>query len=120
MCADPKFEFEGNDLANPIIGVSLSRSNDVTDAGLVQLKRFTKLRRLSLTHTNVSDAGLVHLKGLKELQTLRLVDTKVSDDGLIHLVGLTKLTTLNLSGTRVTDAGVNKLKAVLPKCKISH
>jgi len=35
----------------------------ITDAGLVHLKRTTKLRSLYLTAIEITDAGLVHLRG---------------------------------------------------------
>ena len=70
---------------------------NVTDAGLVNLKGLTFLRRLSLGNTKVTDAGLAHLKGLTNLQQLTL-PTQITDAGLVNLKGLTKLTWLNLYG----------------------
>ena len=70
--------------------------------------------------TKVSGAGLVNLKGLTKLRILWLHNTKVTDAGLVNLVGLTKLQILWLRDTKVTAAGVKKLKAALPKCKITR
>jgi hypothetical protein len=92
----------------------------VTDAGLEQLKGLTTLTSLSLDGTMVTDAGLEHLKGLTQLQDLSLDSTKVTDAGLEHLKGLTQLQTLSLFNTQVTDKGVKKLQQVLPNCQILH
>ncbi|MGI9243889.1 MAG: hypothetical protein ACR2RV_24040 [Verrucomicrobiales bacterium] len=70
--------------------------------------------------TKVTDAGLVHLKGMTGLTTLGLAGAQITDAGLVHLEGMTGLVLLGLNLTKVTKAGVEKLKAALPKCKISH
>lgn len=109
----------------PVVDVSLfgsmgTATRPLTDAGLVHLKRFTKLQTLLMLECpTITDDGLVHLKGLTKLKSLYiLICPKITDDGLSHLKGLTNLRFLVLINTKVSDAGVKKLKAVLPKCKI--
>ena len=56
-----------------------------------------------------------------ELESLNLGGcSKITDAGVVHLEGLTGLKWLNFLGTKVTDAGVEKLKAALPECEITH
>ncbi|MDP7033186.1 MAG: leucine-rich repeat domain-containing protein [Planctomycetota bacterium] len=93
----------------------------ITDAGLVHLKEFTRLKSLQFVNAEqVTDAGLVHLKGLTNLEELYLWNTKVTDAGLVHLKGLTKLKMLWLRGNKVTDAGVQELQKALPNCEIQR
>ncbi len=97
------------------------RKTKVTDAGLVHLKSLINLTRLNLWESEVTDVGLVHLKGLTELRGLGLRNTQITDAGLVHLKGLTNLQTLDLSHTQVTDAGLvhlaglNLKSLVIPK-----
>jgi Leucine-rich repeat (LRR) protein len=93
----------------------------ITDAGLVHLKEFTRLKSLQFVGAEqVTDAGLVHLKGLKELEVLFIINTQVTDAGLAHLKRLTNLKILCLSGNKVTDAGVQELQKALPNCDIER
>ena len=92
---------------------------DVTDQGLPHLKELASLTRLHLEKTAVSDAGLAHLSGLENLTYLNLYQTAVTDSGLGHLNGLKKLRNLYLWQTEVTPAGVEKLRQILPGCKIN-
>ncbi len=101
----------------PIRHLVLSRTQ-VSDEGLLHLKKLTSLSGLYISGTQITDAGLVHLKELNKLEELDLSDTQVTDDGLIHLKELTNLAVLTLSGTQVTDDGVEKLQQALPDCEI--
>ncbi len=114
-------QFSDDDVALLIKGSPKVRrlvlsKTQVTDAGLVHLKRFHKLEDLELEHTQVTDAGLQHLKGLVTLQILYLNDTQVTDAGLVHLKGLTRLRYLSLDHTRVGSTGLRHLEA-LPDLK---
>jgi hypothetical protein len=93
-----------------IPGLSLLRCDQITDAGLANLKELKGLTRLDLSSTNITDAGLAHLKELKGLTTLNLGGTQINGDGLAHLKELKGLTTLGLDDTRITDAGLAHLK----------
>jgi len=105
--------------SKPVIGVNLTCSLKVTDAGLVHLKGLTTLRSLNLGNTKATDAGLEHLRGLADLHKLILWDTWVTDAGLEHLNGLTNLQSLDLRKTQVTENGVKKLQQALPGCQIT-
>ncbi len=92
----------------------------ITSAGLVHLKKLTKLKRLFLNDTAVGDEGMTSLSGLVNLQTLGLSGTKISDRGLVHLAKLTKLESLFALETQVTDAGADQLQKALPDCDITY
>lgn len=81
----------------------------VTDAGLVHLRRLRKLQRLNLSGTHVTDAGLRHLRGLHTITAVSLAGTHVTDRGLAELQHLPELRWLNLKHTRISDNGVRHL-----------
>ena len=82
------------------------------DAGLVDLHRFTSLKRLDIGHSRVTDAGMVHLSGLTSLETLGLNRTQVSDAGLVHLAPLTSLEKITLSSSAITNNGLVHLRGL--------
>jgi hypothetical protein len=84
----------------------------VTDADLKDVKDLTQLTTLSLWNNGVTDAGLKELQALPQLATLNLGRTDVTDAGLKELQGLPQLTTLDLRGTDVTDAGLKELQGL--------
>ena len=90
----------------------------ITDAGLANVGKLTRLTRLDLHKTEVGDAGLAHLTGLENLWYLNLYGTKVTDAGLKSLAGLKKLQNIYLWQSQVTEAGVNELQKELPTAKI--
>ncbi|WP_439630071.1 protein kinase domain-containing protein [Gemmata sp.] len=104
------------ELTNLHVGAA---GSTITDAGIADLGKLTRLASLTLHGTGLTDAGLKHLTGLTRLTFLWIDLTAVSDEGIGTLAGLTSLTDLNVSGTRVTEAGYKKLRAALPKCKIT-
>jgi len=58
----------------------------ITDAALEDVGQLVNLDEwLGLTHNDLSDAGLPNLKNLKKLRNLNLIGTKVSSDGLSRL-----------------------------------
>ena len=59
--------------------------------------------------TRVTDAGLVHLSGFHRLKYLGLRGDAITDAGLARLVGLTSLTGLHLGQTDITDGGLRQL-----------
>lgn len=91
---------------------------NVTDAGLVHLKKLTQLEVLFLVNIKATDAGIKHLQGMTTLRELNLSGTAIGDAGLKYLEGLTNLEELTLYDTNVTDAGVETLQKALPHCKI--
>jgi hypothetical protein len=97
--------------------------------GWSQLRRFRKLKHLSVKGSNFDAAALASapptlvsldasqtqlhdlaaLENLSQLQTLWLHDSDVSDDGLESVTRLPKLHFVHLAGTQVTDVGLRAL-----------
>jgi len=92
-------------------------SNNLTAAGVAQLKKLPKLRVLNLyncSHRRLrhedGDSKAEQLKGLIQLQKLDLSMNGVTDAGLQHLSGLSSLSDLTLScSPGITDAGIKHL-----------
>ena len=83
---------------------------ETTDADLAAKKEWlSTVPMLSLKSTLITDAGLVHLQGFTKLKYLDLSLTQITDVGLAHLKGLSNLETLNLNHNRVTDVGLAHL-----------
>ena len=83
---------------------------DVTDAGLMKLPEFPRLRALELIGAKaVLGPGLERVGEFTELDHLHLRETGVDDDSLEHLSDLRKLEKLYLARTRVTQAGLKHL-----------
>jgi len=84
----------------------------VNDAGLSNLSRLQKLRRLNLLKRSpsgkITGAGMVHLKNLKSLEELTL-PRGASDAGIEQLANLDSLKKINLWGDDVTDKGMSVL-----------
>ena len=55
------------------------------DEHLKYLDAFPALTLLSLAHTQVSDAGVVYLKRLRNLKRISLLDTQVTTAGVREL-----------------------------------
>src|SRR5579864_899515 len=86
----------------------------VTDQGLEQLVRYTKLSALRLLQTSIGDAGMSHVQKLHELTLLDLSASKVTDEGVFRLSTLTKLKVFAVNGPSVSDKSVDIL-AKLPQ-----
>jgi hypothetical protein len=82
---------------------------NVTDAGLVHLRKLPSLHYLTLSDAAVTDDGLRHLAGLG-IRRLYLFHSKISDRGIVHLARLPELRELSLSGTKVTEAAIPDLQ----------
>jgi hypothetical protein len=92
----------------PVIGVVMAGLNVKVD-DIIQLKAFTKLEKLNLSHTNVNVTAIDYIA---EMQSLRSLDLNMANigDGVTGLLGqLTNLEELVLNNTRVTDQGLTKL-----------
>jgi hypothetical protein len=88
------------------------QGGSITDAGLRHLQGLTNLTALGFPHEKITDAGLVHLKGLTKLERFSLSRSQITGTGLEHLKGLSRLMELNLSRTQVSDAGLEHLKGL--------
>lgn len=95
-------------------GLNFQFARDFSDAGLADIKDFTKLRKLFLRGTKVTDAGMAHVQGMTELEEVMLSNTKVTDKGLANLKDMAQLREIDLGeqfGKQdVTDAGFAQLK----------
>ena len=111
-----EYQFTDDDLkltaSFPAVTCFNIASTRVTDTGLKEVGRHTKLQRLHLECPQVTDAGLMHLRGLTKLDELILKGTKTTDRGLQYLAeqpSLPALKRLDLSNTSVSDAGLAHL-----------
>lgn len=115
----------------------------VSDAGLESLGKIRSLKRLILYQTNVTGIGLDSLKDLTNLHVLILSETAVNADGIANLTMLPQLKDLNLydckklndqalaplsrlsglseltlNNSGMSEATIEKLRVLLPNCKI--
>jgi hypothetical protein len=73
----------------------------VSDKDMADLAGFPELRLLGL-HGGGTDAGLVHLRKLSKLDDLRFTNMTIKGEGLKHLLTLKKLRRLSLDWGRFT------------------
>jgi hypothetical protein len=92
-------------------GLSLDATK-ITDGGVGKLKELSRLEYLSLRETPITDAALETVKGFTRLRSLDLDATQITDAGLQRVKGLTKMERLSLANTRITDAGLEHLKGM--------
>jgi hypothetical protein len=95
----------------------LGGSRGVTDAGMRQLGKLSRLRHLDLSGANITDRGLEVLSLLPELETVSLAWTRVTDTGAAHLAGCARLVSVNLQGTAT---GNGALRALAGKAHLSQ
>jgi hypothetical protein len=91
---------------------------DVDDAALSHLPHLSGLEELYLSNTTVSDSGLGKLNTMKKLKRLYIYHTAISDFGLLQLMHLTGLQTLTCSGTAATEEGLERVRRLMPGCKV--
>ncbi|GAA6066136.1 uncharacterized protein si:ch73-173p19.1 [Tachysurus ichikawai] len=114
--------------------LDLSDYTHITDQGIAQLGKMTRLKKLSLSNTPLTDVGLSALSSLTllmdvclnrtavtsrgvtdfiirlpYLQVLGLSCTQVGDSVLKAFIHCNELIKLNLSKTRITDRGLKFL-----------
>jgi len=113
----------GDEQAKKLVGVSgqllwlnLARTK-VSDAGLSEVSKLSKLTRLHLENTGVTDAGLAHVSKLANLEYLNLYGTKVSDKGVAHLKKLKNLKKVFLWKTGITPKGAADLRSAFVDSK---
>lgn len=101
-----------------LVDVNLG-STSITDAGVANLSKMPRLKKLWLNGTQVTDAGLDAVKELGELEYLNLYGTEVTDAGLKKLAGLKNLKKLYLWQTKVTPAAVEEFKKSVKDCDVN-
>jgi Leucine-rich repeat (LRR) protein len=92
----------------PVIAVVMAGQN-VNLEDIIQMKAFTRLEKLNLSHTNVNVMAIDYISEMKSLRWLDLNQANIGD-GVTGLLGkLTNLEELYLNNTRVSDQGLLKL-----------
>jgi hypothetical protein len=92
-----------------VTALDLAGSVRVTDAGIRQLARLPRLRRLDLARCGITDGGLAVLRELPQLEWLGLASTAITDAGARSLAACDQLRALDLSGTRTGDGAIRAL-----------
>lgn len=87
-------------------------SQQITNEGLGHIVKFAKLRDLRLNSPHITDAGLKHLQSLSNLETLGLRDARITDIKLTELTALRSLRSLRLAGTGISDPGLKTLSTL--------
>lgn len=96
--------WENNDPSKAVVQVHLSRDK-VTDADLLTLSAFPRVRVLSLAQTAVTEEGIAGLASLKSLRVLGLSGGIVTDAFLHRLADLEQVEEVEVGDTAVTCAG---------------
>jgi serine/threonine protein kinase len=89
----------------------------LSERGLIHLKPFTKLRRLTMYGRNTTDEWiprLLEINSFSDLEELSLRESGVEGPGLAHLSKFPRLDWVSLNESRVRDEGVAHL-ANVPK-----
>ncbi|HSJ63503.1 MAG TPA: hypothetical protein VK922_06290 [Gemmatimonadaceae bacterium] len=92
-----------------IEALDLAGSRGVTDDGLRQLARLSRLYHLDLSGTSVTDRGMDVLASLSALRSISLAGTRVTDAGITHLAPCEALENVQLQGTRTGDGAIRAL-----------
>lgn len=100
-------------------GLSSVGVGPATDADLSTFDGWNEMRGLWLSRSQVTDAGLVVLRRAPHLYHLRLAETAITDAGLNELARFPELYSLDVRGTRVTTAAVAALKRSCPRLSIT-
>lgn len=79
------------------------------DEQLKHLRRFWRLKHLTLLNTSVTGEGLANLRSLRNLETLRIYSTPIGDKGLQHIGEIESLKSLTLWQIGCTDQGLAPL-----------
>ncbi|NQV28627.1 MAG: SUMF1/EgtB/PvdO family nonheme iron enzyme, partial [Rhodopirellula sp.] len=88
-----------------------THGEQVTGAGLANLRPLRRLKRLSLHDCpNIGNDDLQHLAALKSMNALGIDNTPIDDRGLTHLKALSNLDFLELRRTNVAGPGLENLK----------
>ncbi|MCS5540968.1 MAG: hypothetical protein NZ804_13335, partial [Roseibacillus sp.] len=101
-----------------LVDVNLGATS-ITDAGMANLSKMPKLRKLWLNGTGITDAGLDSITALSALEYLNLYGTQVTDEGLKKLAGLKNLKKLYLWQTKVTSGAVEEFKKSAKDCDVN-
>jgi hypothetical protein len=95
-----------------------SRATDETLATVIVA--CPNMDTLLLSGSRITDKGVADLARLSKLDRLFLRNTAVTDACVKELVKLKNLRVLNLTGTKITQKGLDQLKKDLPECTIHN
>jgi hypothetical protein len=89
----------------------LLNDNYVTDEGLIEVAKLSRLTSLELSATGISGKGLRHLAKSRSLRHLQLANTGITDLELQEVAGITRLESLGVAFTKVTNDGLKYLES---------
>jgi len=92
-------------------------AHDITDEGVVELGKLSRLRSVHLSESHLSDRGLAALAGLPRIEVLSLQANDITDAGVRSLEKNSTLETLWIGGlshhpSQLTDAAVADLASI--------
>jgi hypothetical protein len=93
-------------------------AGEVTDQGIAQIAKVSKLVHLRIRNSTLTDASLDDLAKLKNLRVLNLPQAKFSKEGVARLADLPNLRQLRLGGDGITD--VSKSVAQITRLRSLH
>ena len=83
----------------------------LTDRGLQNISRLSKLRILDLSSTNVTGEGV---RWPESLENIDLDDTQLTDAGLVNLAKCPHLRSISVKGTAVSDEALDRFEELRP------
>lgn len=110
-----------------LISLRLAKTQ-ITDRGLRYIRGLKNLNHLDLSSCEISDVGLRSMGDLPALQHLWLSKTvrygmndksELTDSCVDYIASLTTLIDLQIADSQLTESGMKRLRAALPKTKIS-
>lgn len=94
-------------------------NGDVTDATILPLASYPRLRELDLNNTQITDASLELLAKLPALKSLKLKGTKITDEGFQRtLAPIDRLEAIDLRDTGVTKETADTWKKAKPNRRV--
>jgi uncharacterized membrane protein len=90
----------------------------IDDEGILYLREFKNLERLSLERTAITGSSLKSLAGLAKLSTLNLNETALTDSGLGEVAALPNLRRLYVANSGVSEEAIASLIAIRPDCEL--
>lgn len=86
--------------------IDLELNPNLTDEGIIPLKKLKKLQQLRISGTAITDRGCAYIAELP-LVFLSMNDNAITDNGIAKMVDMKKLATLNINNTKITDKSLN-------------
>ena len=102
-----------------VIEIRLEKQKYYDDGAMDQVRKFKKLKILSLGWSSVSDAGIDKIQDLKRIENLTIVSTPITDRGLAYLAKMPSLKNVWLTTSdNLTPAGVESLKKAVSGIRV--